>query len=267
MPLLYGEGPRAFLRLQEQIMMNSDDQSILAWNFEGFKTEQAGGNGDHWLWITTCQDKYAPASVVALPLSLTREGFYVRALLPLKLVDYQLLVKTRPTELYALKNGEYIMRQETNTGYTVTLRGLPKDFEVLHRWSQNSSLGPYSQIILENDDPAGKSTAGALLLGSRFFGTTRLVLFVVLRRLLKLEEREVDRGLKDQASSRLETQRQRDINDNNAEGLRRMLGIADQFKQKVSTADGTYNAKAIEWYQNLLTEHCIIVPKPYARIQ
>lgn len=49
MPLLYGEGPKAFLRLQEQIMMNSDDQSILAWNFEGFSTEQAGGNGDHWL--------------------------------------------------------------------------------------------------------------------------------------------------------------------------------------------------------------------------
>lgn len=31
MPMLYGEGKRAFLRLQEEIMRNSDDQSIFAW--------------------------------------------------------------------------------------------------------------------------------------------------------------------------------------------------------------------------------------------
>lgn len=176
----------------------------------------------------------------------------------MKLADYQLLVKTRPTELYALKNGDYTMRQETNTGYTVILRGLPKDFKVLHRRSQNGSLGPYSQIILENDGRADKSTAGALLLGNRFFGTTRLVLLVALRRqattsgklalhfcgLLKLEEREVDRWLKDHASNRPEIRRQRDISDDNAEGLQRILGIADGFEQTVSTAGGTYNARA-----------------------
>jgi Heterokaryon incompatibility protein (HET) len=31
MPLLYGEGKKAFVRLQEEIMKNSDDQSIFAW--------------------------------------------------------------------------------------------------------------------------------------------------------------------------------------------------------------------------------------------
>lgn len=31
MPMLYGEGERAFLRLQEEIMKQSDDQSIFAW--------------------------------------------------------------------------------------------------------------------------------------------------------------------------------------------------------------------------------------------
>lgn len=35
MPLLYGEGDRAFIRLQEEIMKNSNDQSILAWTPEG----------------------------------------------------------------------------------------------------------------------------------------------------------------------------------------------------------------------------------------
>ncbi|KAL7966585.1 heterokaryon incompatibility domain-containing protein [Trichoderma sp. SZMC 28014] len=33
MPLLYGEGPKAFQRLQEEIMKRLDDQSILAWGF------------------------------------------------------------------------------------------------------------------------------------------------------------------------------------------------------------------------------------------
>lgn len=31
MPMLYGEGPRAFLRLQDEIIKRSDDQSIFAW--------------------------------------------------------------------------------------------------------------------------------------------------------------------------------------------------------------------------------------------
>ena len=31
MPMLYGEGDRAFVRLQEEIMKNSDDQSLFAW--------------------------------------------------------------------------------------------------------------------------------------------------------------------------------------------------------------------------------------------
>ncbi|PYI00378.1 hypothetical protein BO78DRAFT_330182, partial [Aspergillus sclerotiicarbonarius CBS 121057] len=32
MPLLYGEGDKAFMRLQEEIIRNSDDQSLLAWS-------------------------------------------------------------------------------------------------------------------------------------------------------------------------------------------------------------------------------------------
>jgi hypothetical protein len=35
MPLLYGEGNRAFLRLQEEIIKTSDDQSIFAWKVQG----------------------------------------------------------------------------------------------------------------------------------------------------------------------------------------------------------------------------------------
>lgn len=35
MPLLYGEGERAFIRLQEEIMKKSEDHSIFAWSDDG----------------------------------------------------------------------------------------------------------------------------------------------------------------------------------------------------------------------------------------
>ncbi|KAI2778158.1 HET-domain-containing protein [Daldinia loculata] len=38
MPLLYGEGPKAFARLQREIINISNDQSILAWNMEPLNT-------------------------------------------------------------------------------------------------------------------------------------------------------------------------------------------------------------------------------------
>ncbi|KAF2797789.1 hypothetical protein K505DRAFT_234729, partial [Melanomma pulvis-pyrius CBS 109.77] len=34
MPLLYGEGEKAFLRLQDTILQCSQDQTLLAWDFE-----------------------------------------------------------------------------------------------------------------------------------------------------------------------------------------------------------------------------------------
>src|SRR5436190_3606231 len=34
MPLLYGEGNRAFIRLQEEIMKSSNDQTVFAWHNE-----------------------------------------------------------------------------------------------------------------------------------------------------------------------------------------------------------------------------------------
>ncbi|RFU32298.1 hypothetical protein B7463_g4011, partial [Scytalidium lignicola] len=47
MPLIYGEGSRAFFRLQEEIIKRSDDQTILAWNFDGCDL-QAHSIGQDW---------------------------------------------------------------------------------------------------------------------------------------------------------------------------------------------------------------------------
>ncbi|KAH0431149.1 het domain-containing protein [Colletotrichum camelliae] len=224
MPLLYGEGPKAFLRLQEQILMSSDDQSILAWNFEGFQTEYAYENGENWwsdydreleyagLFATSpaafstcknikrthigkpalhslitnrglrlelrlgpsvdfpyaflqCHDKDAPVDVVALPLTPTPEGFYVRARLPLRLVDYRFLRKSPPTELYALKYGNYAMRRKTGKEYTVIIRNLPKEIKILDSCCESGNMGPYSQVIIDNDGRNDRMLGGALLLG------------------------------------------------------------------------------------------------------
>ena len=42
MPLLYGEGRKAFLRLQEEIIKRSDDQSIFAWSLPSPDQERTG---------------------------------------------------------------------------------------------------------------------------------------------------------------------------------------------------------------------------------
>ncbi|KAL4892131.1 heterokaryon incompatibility protein-domain-containing protein [Aspergillus ambiguus] len=43
MPMLYGEGEKAFLRLQEEIMKQSDDQSIFAWVNPGSSPDSLNG--------------------------------------------------------------------------------------------------------------------------------------------------------------------------------------------------------------------------------
>jgi hypothetical protein len=43
MPLLYGEGPHAFVRLQEEIIRSSDDESIFAWDRDDDCLDESGG--------------------------------------------------------------------------------------------------------------------------------------------------------------------------------------------------------------------------------
>jgi hypothetical protein len=43
MPMLYGEGHRAFIRLQEEIMQKSDDQSLFAWADEALSRAPSTG--------------------------------------------------------------------------------------------------------------------------------------------------------------------------------------------------------------------------------
>ncbi|XHG01770.1 hypothetical protein AWENTII_005140 [Aspergillus wentii] len=79
MPLLYGERDRAFLRLQEEIMRQSDDQSIFAW-----RDPDADSNTLHGLLATSpkkfalCGDMIPYANWEVLPpYSMTNRGLQI----------------------------------------------------------------------------------------------------------------------------------------------------------------------------------------------
>ncbi|RMJ11531.1 hypothetical protein CDV36_008820 [Fusarium kuroshium] len=191
MPLLYGEGPKAFIRLQEQILMSSDDQSLLAWNFDGLEIEELEGDGSSWFASSVgglrlelplgyssgvtpyaflqCQDKCAPASVVALCLKRNDEGIYVRARLPLRLANYRLLLDSRLSVLYALQSGDYKIDDcgKEVHGYTAIVRNLPKELKIIRTWCRSENPGPYLRLIIEDncESPFNSWHVAAVLLG------------------------------------------------------------------------------------------------------
>ncbi|KAM0252334.1 hypothetical protein ACHAQJ_007772 [Trichoderma viride] len=65
MPLLYGEGPKAFTRLQEEIMQGTDDQSVFAWNETDTKGFRRGSNGEDNGLLAFSPSYFASASSMA----------------------------------------------------------------------------------------------------------------------------------------------------------------------------------------------------------
>lgn len=101
MPMLYGEGSKAFLRLQEEIMKHSDDHSLFAW------TSATPTQPYHGLLATSPTDfarsgtiKPYHDSKISKPFSMTNKGLcidlplnsdnkYLIALLDCIVLDYQ----------------------------------------------------------------------------------------------------------------------------------------------------------------------------------
>jgi hypothetical protein len=91
MPLLYGEGDRAFIRLQEEILKQSSDQSLFAWNpLLGGTLQNTASEGDSFCGILSSSPAcFAEASdIIPLPgywdteSALTNRGIRLR--MPLK---------------------------------------------------------------------------------------------------------------------------------------------------------------------------------------
>ncbi|KAI1272262.1 HET-domain-containing protein [Xylaria sp. FL0933] len=103
MPLLYGEGMRAFTRLQEEIIKVSDDQSILAWDFLGGQRLSPSGilasSPGHF---ASCGSIVRDSSVTRWPYSVTNLGVSLQLPMIRASVGQPLLVGLNcSTELHA----------------------------------------------------------------------------------------------------------------------------------------------------------------------
>ncbi|RFU28338.1 hypothetical protein B7463_g7988, partial [Scytalidium lignicola] len=77
MPMLYGEGDRAFIRLQEEILKNSDDQSLFAWkkNSKTYQGLLASSPSD----FTDCGNIVpSPSKWNRIPYSITNMGLSIQ---------------------------------------------------------------------------------------------------------------------------------------------------------------------------------------------
>ena len=78
MPLMYGEGKKAFMRLQLEIIRKSDDESIFAWTNPGPKFMNQGMLAPWPTWFANCGDIRADVKSLRPPYSMTNKGLEFR---------------------------------------------------------------------------------------------------------------------------------------------------------------------------------------------
>ncbi|KAH7391405.1 hypothetical protein BKA64DRAFT_746953 [Cadophora sp. MPI-SDFR-AT-0126] len=93
MPLLYGEGKRAFIRLQEAILTKEEDQSLFAWHSEPLPTSSLGDSGPtggfsgllaespNWFWDHNDIETSMPMILKSSPSAVTSKGLRIDLLL------------------------------------------------------------------------------------------------------------------------------------------------------------------------------------------
>lgn len=74
LPLIYGEGDKAFLRLQEEIIRNSDDHSIFAWERDTVSINNPSGILSHAPADFKFSANIVPVKMSGLPFDVTNRG-------------------------------------------------------------------------------------------------------------------------------------------------------------------------------------------------
>ncbi|KAK5175873.1 uncharacterized protein LTR77_001013 [Saxophila tyrrhenica] len=79
MPLLYGEGPKALLRLQEEIIKSSYDRSIFPWRYDNPDAESTGVLAPDVKCFQHCGDViYKPSVLDRVPFAMSNLGLHIR---------------------------------------------------------------------------------------------------------------------------------------------------------------------------------------------
>ena len=105
MPLLYGEGTRAFVRLQEEIIKETDDQSLFAWGFQQSHYQINTGDFDIEVLAPSPAAFAMSANVVPFPSAPNRQP-YTMTNKGLR-IDLRLWIKRRQYAPVALLDCHY----------------------------------------------------------------------------------------------------------------------------------------------------------------
>lgn len=134
MPMLYGEGKRAFVRLQEEIMKNSDDQSIFAWTNPG-KTLRG--------LLAASPDEFAKCSFIipsasrmnAKPYAVTNKGLSIQlAMMPWHMGIFLAILDCERSDRPDSKLGIYLHMYQEKDQYARTTV-LDEDLQVIYKFS------------------------------------------------------------------------------------------------------------------------------------
>ncbi|KAH6964616.1 heterokaryon incompatibility protein-domain-containing protein [Fusarium avenaceum] len=124
MPLLYGEGKNAFLRLQEEIMKRSDDQTLLAWSHQEDDPEDLGVLATSPAAFSECREFVAcDVGTLTPPFQITNKGLVIE--MPISSDGFQhgkygvlqCGIRQDPTTMIAIpldnrRNGLYVRRKK-----------------------------------------------------------------------------------------------------------------------------------------------------------
>jgi hypothetical protein len=113
MPMLYGEGRMAFIRLQEEILRKTNDLSLLVWKARDDDTQNYRGVLAHALYeFDSCGDIEITKDQIHLTqdFTLTNRGLRIKTTF---FVDYEMDIKERPTFMFLGCRHENDMESKT----------------------------------------------------------------------------------------------------------------------------------------------------------
>ncbi|KAF4469394.1 beta transducin [Fusarium albosuccineum] len=191
MPLLYGEGKNAFMRLQEEIMKHSDDQSLLSWNFRDDDPSEAGvlasspaafsrcrdiipcdvgmltppfsitnkglrievplSNGNDLYALLQCRPKRDPTTMLAVPLKRKRDNLYLRSKAESRVVKYHLWSEWKYSSVYLIPNLAFANSIEEAPVYTVYLRGIPTGYDIEEVYLPTYHRGIDPRVVMKGN--------------------------------------------------------------------------------------------------------------------
>lgn len=170
MPLLYGEGDKAFIRLQEEITKGSDDHSIFAWKAIGqFRRNESS-------FLANSPEEFANSgdivpfrgNVMSTPYSMTNKGLQIRLPLLRQGTDGEIYIAVlecrlegdqRPLAIELIRmspQGEYFARSLMNDPTTIpiytALKAKPKTIFVnATQWTpENRSVSRKCAYVLRH---------------------------------------------------------------------------------------------------------------------